>query len=69
MRVRVGDIVTNGGEPCYMRNSMFGGVIERYQGRTIFTVIQHDNETYYYKVLAPDGKTGFIHILDLEEIQ
>ena len=68
MRVRVGDIVTNGGEPCYMRNSAFGGVIERYQDRTIFTVIQHDNGTWI-KVLAPDGKTGFIHILDLELVR
>ena len=56
--MKPGDMVTSGGEPCYMRNSVFGGVIERYQGRTIFTVIQHDNGTYYYKVLAPDAPVG-----------
>lgn len=56
-------------EPCYLRDShLHGEVIERYETGTILTVIKPEVGTYYYKVLGPDGKIGFIHMINLEKV-
>ena len=57
-------------EPGYLRDYPpgFGEEIERYETGTILTVIQPEVGTYYYKVLGPDGKIGYIHMINLEKV-
>ena len=68
--MKTGDLATN--LPCYMRVSPGGDgdVVEVYDGGNIFTVLEVDNQSVYYKVLATgDGKVGYINPLYLEVVE